>query len=204
MNKSESKYYNTALLMNQAFIELLNKKEFEFITVKDICKKAGVNRSTFYLHYESINDLLEECLDNINKKFIKYFDKNSKEFIEKIKNCSSEDLILITPEYLTPYLKFIKENKIVHQVAVKHTKIMNSIERFNLLNKHIFQPIFSRFGVDEKTGYYMISYYLNGVTAIINEWIKGGCVDKISYIERIVMDCVRPKLEKSDEDKGSI
>ena len=73
MNKSESKYYNTALLMNQAFIELLNKKEFEFITVKDICKKAGVNRSTFYLHYESINDLLEECLDNINKKFIKYY-----------------------------------------------------------------------------------------------------------------------------------
>ena len=51
MTKSESKYYNTALLMNQALIELLNKKDLKYITVKEICVKAGVNRSTFYLHY---------------------------------------------------------------------------------------------------------------------------------------------------------
>lgn len=50
MNKFESKYFNTALLMNQALILLLEKKEFEYITVKEICEKAGVNRSTFYLH----------------------------------------------------------------------------------------------------------------------------------------------------------
>ena len=56
MNKAESKYYNTAILMNKALIELLNKKDFEFITVKEICEKAGVNRSTFYLHYETVND----------------------------------------------------------------------------------------------------------------------------------------------------
>ena len=204
MNKSESKYYNTALLMNQALVELLNKKEFEYITIKEICEKAGVNRSTFYLHYETISDLLEECLDNINKNFIKHFNKKSNDILEIIKNCSNEDLILITPEYLTPYLTFIKENKIVHQVAVKHTKTMNSTEKFNSLNKHIFQPIFSRFGVDEKTGNYMISYYLNGVMAIINEWIKENCKDEIAYVEKIIIDCVRPKLVKIDENKGSI
>ena len=69
--------------------------------------------------------------------------------------------------------------------SVNYTKIMNSIERFNLLNKHIFQPIFSRFGVDEKTGYYMISYYLNGVTAIINEWIKGGCKESSEEMAKL-------------------
>lgn len=58
MNRSESKYYNIALLMDQASVELLNKKEYEFITVKEICEKAGVNHSTFYLHYETIDDLL--------------------------------------------------------------------------------------------------------------------------------------------------
>lgn len=85
MNKSESKYHNTALLMNQALVELLNKKDFEYITVKEICAKAGVNRSTFYLHYETINDLLEECLENINKRFLEHFDKNAEPFFEKIK-----------------------------------------------------------------------------------------------------------------------
>ena len=60
MNRSESKYYATAVRMDEAFLELLEKKDFAYITVKEICEKAGVNRSTFYLHYETINDLLEE------------------------------------------------------------------------------------------------------------------------------------------------
>ena len=47
MNKSESKYFNTAIRMDKAFLELLEKKDFAFITVKEICKSAGVNRSTF-------------------------------------------------------------------------------------------------------------------------------------------------------------
>ena len=69
MNKSESKYFNTSLLMNQALIQLLNKKDYDFITIKEICKKAGVNRSTFYLHYDNIDDLLYETIENLNKEF---------------------------------------------------------------------------------------------------------------------------------------
>ena len=74
MNKSESKYYNTALLMDEALLLLLEKKEYEFITVKEICEKAGVNRSTFYLHYQSIDELLFETIEMINKRFNSSFD----------------------------------------------------------------------------------------------------------------------------------
>ena len=42
MNKSESKYFHTALRMNEALISLLEKKDLEFITVKEICETAGV------------------------------------------------------------------------------------------------------------------------------------------------------------------
>jgi AcrR family transcriptional regulator len=63
MKNSESKYYKTALLMDEALLILLEKKEFEFITVKEICEKAGVNRTTFYLHYESMEDLLMETIE---------------------------------------------------------------------------------------------------------------------------------------------
>ena len=60
MNKNESKYFNTAVRMDEALIALLEKKEFSYITVKEICDTAGVNRSTFYLHYENTSDLLKE------------------------------------------------------------------------------------------------------------------------------------------------
>ena len=45
MNKNESKYFNTAVKMDKAFLALIEKKDFAYITVKEICEKAGVNRS---------------------------------------------------------------------------------------------------------------------------------------------------------------
>lgn len=182
--------------MNQALIELLNKKEFEFITVKEICLKAGVNRSTFYLHYETINDLLEETIENNYNNFLAYFNHEAEGFVQKLKTCDMAELNLITPEYLTPYLRYIKDNKIIHQVAVKNKLVMNSFQKFSSLNNRIFKPIFTRFGIDEKSQHYMIMYYLNGITAIINEWIKAGCKDDIEYIEDLIIKCIRPNYEK--------
>lgn len=68
MEKKTSKYYETARLMDEALLVLLEKKDFAFITIKEICAKAGVNRSTFYLHYENTNDLLAETISMIGAK----------------------------------------------------------------------------------------------------------------------------------------
>lgn len=51
MNKQESRYAGTASLMDEALLLLLEQKDFDRITVKELCQKAGVNRTTFYLHY---------------------------------------------------------------------------------------------------------------------------------------------------------
>ena len=107
MNKSESKYYNTAVLMDEALLILLETKDFEFITIKEICKKAGVNRSTFYLHYQNTSELLAEAIELINKRFTESFKVQSFDAI----NANKESSFFITPEYIIPYLKFVKENK---------------------------------------------------------------------------------------------
>ena len=49
MNKSESKYFNTAIKFNKALLSLIENKSLEYITIKEICEKSEVNRSTFYL-----------------------------------------------------------------------------------------------------------------------------------------------------------
>ena len=71
MTKSESKYFHTAVRMDEALLSLLSEKDFEYITVKDICTRAGVNRSTFYLHYENTADLLAEAAAMIHDRFQK-------------------------------------------------------------------------------------------------------------------------------------
>ena len=110
MNKYESKYFNTAIKMDEAFLSLIEVKGFEYITVKEICSKAGVNRSTFYLHYDTIADLLEETIQYMQQKFIDTFSHKAESFPD-IGNCSKDELMLITPEYLKPYLTFIKDNR---------------------------------------------------------------------------------------------
>lgn len=62
VNRSENKYFNSAARMDEALIQLLAEKPFEYITVSEICKRAQVNRSTFYLHYDNTSELLAETI----------------------------------------------------------------------------------------------------------------------------------------------
>ena len=50
--------------IKEAFMTLLNKKPFDKITVKEIVEECGINRNTFYYHYEDIYDLLQSVLDD--------------------------------------------------------------------------------------------------------------------------------------------
>ena len=113
MNKSESKYFNTAICMDEALLALLEKKDLPYITVKEICEKAGVNRSTFYLHYETIDDLLTESIEYLNNACFAYMrekqDDLGTDFVSGITECDINELYLVTPKYLSPYLEFIKE-----------------------------------------------------------------------------------------------
>ena len=119
MNKNESKYFNTARKMDDALVELLQEKSLEFITVKEICQRAGVNRSTFYLHYETIGDLLAECAEAANARFLSYFehDERAHDFIEGIGVAPLDDLVLVKPGFLVPYLSFVRDNRAIFAAA---------------------------------------------------------------------------------------
>ncbi len=97
MNRSESKYFNTAVCMDEAFLALLEEKDFSYITVKEICERAGVNRSTFYLHYNTLGDLLDECIQYMDRQFASYFSKEVTFAVDAIETLAIEDLYLITP-----------------------------------------------------------------------------------------------------------
>ena len=188
LNKSESKYYNTACLMDKALILLLEKKEYSYITIKEICQKAGVNRSTFYLHYETIDDLLSECIEYVGNKINKKF---SNKVINKqvIKDSGLEDLLLITPEYLLPYLEFLKENKAIYKIAYSQPNVFKEQYIVNHLHKNIFEPILNRFLVPKNEQKYMMSFYLSGMGALMIEWIKNDCKEDIQTIINILLKC---------------
>lgn len=193
MNKNESKYFNTAIKMDEALITLLEKKDFEYITIKEICEVAGVNRSTFYLHYENTSDLLNETTRYIIDKHIKYYSIQIKSISLNLENCPKNELLFITSEYLTPYLTFIKENQRLFKVAIKEFNLMNFSEVYENMFIHIFNPILERFNIPQKERTYTMKFYLTGIFAVVMEWISNDFAEDINTITKIIIDCVMDK-----------
>ena len=189
MNKNERKYFNTAKKMNDALIALLETKEYEYITIKEICHIANVNRSTFYLHYSNMNDLLEETIESLNLSFNSHF-KSKENESTIISKENIEDLLLINDDHLIPYLNFIKENKNIYKVLKTHPQLFNANKTYDQMFRKLFVPIMNRFGLDEKWHKYLMDFYISGLTSIVFDWVYD--------------DCKIPVQEVSDFIKGLI
>ena len=190
MNKSESKYFNTAKKMNEALISLLEEKSFEYITVSEICKSAEVNRSTFYLHYENTTDLLDETVRNLLDGFMSYFNVDVKNLTDKFKMSSLEELNFISDKYLHPYLCYIKENKRLFSTVLSHSASFKFNDIFQRLYKMVFNPVLERFDYPTSDRKYAMMFYLNGITAIVSEWLKDGCEKSVDEVSQIIYGCI--------------
>ena len=193
MNKSESKYFNTATKMDLALISLLKKKPFEYITVREICETAGVNRSTFYLHYETIGDLLGETARYLLNDFLGYFTADTKSAVEDLKNRTLDELVFIGDKYLVPYLTYIQENKEVFRTALLHMGTLGLEDVYKRMFENIFVPILNRFRFPTDIQQYVMMYYLNGINAIVLEWLRNGCDKSIQEISEIISICIYGK-----------
>lgn len=190
MNRAESKYFATAVRMDQAFLELIEKKDFAYITVKEICEKAGVNRSTFYLHYETVGDLLAESTQYIIDQFVAFMPHDTIDFLEKLKNRPLEELYLITPEYLTPYLEDIREHRRIFRATVEQAATLRMDAAYRALNHHVLTPILERFRIPPEDQKYVLPFYISGLMAVINEWLKSDCADSIEHLISVIQTCI--------------
>lgn len=193
MNKSESKYFNTAVRMDEALLSLLEEKDFQYLTVKEICSRAQVNRSTFYLHYDTIGDLLSETIDYTMDKFHQKFNAMDVVSREQIDSLPLGKLILITPEYLIPYLEFTRENRRVFSVAVSQPNALQTDRIFHKFYFYYIHPIMKRFGLQEFEIDYILTFYLRGMFAVICKWIQRGCVEDVQTMAQLLKHCVLPE-----------
>ena len=60
----------TEKAIKETFIELLEEHPLSQITIKDIVKKCGINRNTFYYHYDGMPALIAEIIEEESKSII--------------------------------------------------------------------------------------------------------------------------------------
>lgn len=60
--KTDRRTLYTRNVIKDALLEALGEKNFEQITVTDVCRRAEITRATYYLHYKSLTEVLDELL----------------------------------------------------------------------------------------------------------------------------------------------
>ena len=75
MNKADLRYVQCEQMIKDAFIGLIEEKGYRNITIKEISKRAIINRKTFYNHYESVEELfgnlLKTTIDDLMKDLVR-------------------------------------------------------------------------------------------------------------------------------------
>lgn len=191
--KTETKYDLAKKKMIQGLITLLERKDFLDIGVKELCQEAGVNRSTFYAHYDNTFELLEDCRAYMVDTFIDiYAEKERESFAqgERKKN-------YITRDYILPYLKQIKKNRIIYETYQKLHLSMNRDEGFEALLANLAMPVARKNDPASKEYQirYITKFYIEGINAIIRLWIQNGMKENEEEICDLITDLMIKKEE---------
>ncbi|MDE7464468.1 MAG: TetR/AcrR family transcriptional regulator [Clostridiales bacterium] len=124
--------------MGGALVALLESKEFPEITIMDICKAAGVNRSTFYAHYENTYDLLKETYQGMIGNFLSECTFDDPVDISDMRKLNKDELNFITPKYLLPYLKYIQAHKRLFRIYAENAGAFES----NKMDDYMIEKFF--------------------------------------------------------------
>lgn len=88
--KQDLRYIKTERSIRNSFHELVQEKDMNRITVRELVERAEINKTTFYSHYETLPDLIDTLerenidyiMDNLDQVELLY--KDSDRFIENL------------------------------------------------------------------------------------------------------------------------
>ena len=92
--KTDLRVIRTRKALREAFCDMIVEMDYHDITVKSLTERAVINRNTFYLHYNSIDELLEELQNEIADDFLAMY--VSYENIDDIKTMISRFFEYVT------------------------------------------------------------------------------------------------------------
>ncbi len=176
--------------IRMSFIKLLNERPLDKITVKDIVEDCGVNRNTFYYHFQDIYALLEDVFEREAERVIQ---QNDGQFSWK------EGLIRST--------RFAMENK----RAIYH--IYNSVNRDQLerylfrvtadMVKHVVCHEAEGLAVADEDIQYITVFYKHAVVGMVFEWLQRDMKDDAEAVIKRLGEIFEGNLRYTLEKIGS-
>lgn len=148
-------------LLKKSLLSLLTHKSLHSISIKSLCENSGINRTTFYAHFSSIEDVMDsiykEQLDNFNQ------------IVDMI---TGRDYTALRATTLL--LREIQTRKETYKILLTHPDCVSFLQRFSSI---LHQNILSKsmpYAKESHVKYYPI-YMTSGIMACISKWVMSGC-----------------------------
>lgn len=174
MNISNNKRKKESMeRIESIFIELLQTRQLNEITVSDLCKRAGLNRTTFYANYTDIYGLADRIRVRLEQAVSDLY-KNETEQIYH------------SNDYLKLF-RHIKDNPIFYQTYFK-LGYDNQYKIFDY-DIHLAQAHFQNRFVE-----YHIEFFKAGITKIIKIWLENECRESPEEMVEIIKSEYRGRI----------
>ena len=164
--KEDRRVRRTKKLLTQALTQLLQEKQVNEITVKELTDLADMNRGTFYLYYKDIFDMLEKIEDSLFVSLDAIMERHE-----------GEALYAQTKPMLHDLFAFIQENKGVCRVLLSANGDMNFLHRLNEVVREKCRGAWLalRKGQDDDAFDYHYSFVVFGCAGLIRAWVNRDC-----------------------------
>ena len=175
MAKNDVRARYTRKIIKESFYTLLREKPVEKITVRELCEKAEINRSTFYKHYLDCYDLL---------------DKIEEEALERFDALLAGIEIKGMRPTLTEVLYILQENAALFEVFQRHSGNHGFTHRlagrcFHYMERHM--PSAPAQGPNQSKQGMGYAYLVGGAAAVIEFWLWGGCQEKPEQVADLIV-----------------
>ncbi len=184
LNRKDRRIVRTREAIREAFVDLIEEKGFDGISISDITDRADINRSTFYLHYHDKYDLLEKTEDEIIGHMKTILIQSGKLDLDTY---STEEGLVPVIIAMFEYVK--SQTKIMHALlGLKanpgfQSRIKKAIET-DLFNLGFF------YHKNESDllvpADYLITYLSAAHMGVVQTWLANGCRESPEEMARIV------------------
>ncbi|MDR0709140.1 MAG: TetR/AcrR family transcriptional regulator [Spirochaetaceae bacterium] len=162
--KPSRKVRYTRKALRESLIELMQTRPVSAISIKELCALADINRSTFYAHYRSPYEILQELEDAL---------------LETLGQMQSRNVFLTGKnalfQLIEEVLQFIIDNRNWIQVLLSEQgDIQFQRKLFSFIRQNEMIKFKNNEPIDELTKEYYLIYALNGSIALIQHWMKNG------------------------------
>lgn len=160
-SKTDLRVIRTKKAIRDAFCDMIMEMDYPDITIKELTARAMINRNTFYLHYASIDELLEELQDEIAGKFINLqVSYSSMEEIRRLIRVFFENVSVQSPLHerllCSGSYQFVYDR--INAQIMGHRKLMNR----------------GVFGMDEASENIIFAFYGTITATLYRQWVADG------------------------------